>query len=188
MNYLVQFGFIWGNSGVSTVATCGGFENGILMLRKGKTPRISKVSWLRESIVLGSTRWPMWCVCHWWWGQVLCGAVSGTVQPPGVGHVIKFASWHVELGLRTLVTIILSKLFQYVSFPFFSFTSWQLHSTESVHRRGLFWLPCSWVGGNYGWWLILWGDWAWVMGMEVEVPHQFPERCLTSTLEPLNSV
>ena len=63
-----------------------------------------------------------------------------------------------------------------------------LECEESGHRRGLFWLPCGWLGGSSGWWLILWGDWAWVMGMEGEVPRQFPECCLTSTLEPVNSV
>lgn len=36
MNYLVQLDLFWGNSGISMVATCGGFEEGILMLRKGE--------------------------------------------------------------------------------------------------------------------------------------------------------
>lgn len=138
-------------------------------------------------MALGSTNCP--CGVHgigeratlWWSG-------SCTFQPAGLGHAIDLALGTQGWRLRILVMIILSEFSQYISFLLFSFTSWQLHATESGHRRGLFWLPCGWVGGSSGWWLILWGDWAWVMGMEGEVPRQFPECCLTSTLEPVNSI
>lgn len=158
----------WRNKGVFMVVTRRGFEEGIFMLRKGKTPRISKVFWLWVFLASGSPCWPMWCMWLWWRCQFLYGAYPGSVQPPDMGHAIKFASWHVKLGPHNAYYDNSAKAPSIHFLSIHLFTSWQLHATESVHRRRLFWLPCSWVGGSYGWWLILWGDWAWVVGMEME--------------------
>lgn len=171
MNYLVQFESI-----LETVLshenwpTCEGFEG-----ESSSWERVKDLHGLHSwgSVALGSTNCP--CGVHgigeratlWWSG-------SCTFQPAG-GPCHRFGSWHLGLcSLRILIMIILWSFSQYISFLLFSFTSWQLHATESGPRRGLFWLPCGWVGGSSGWWLILWGDWAWVMGMERWSPRQFP--------------